>query len=148
MAYGTRTVLTVGLGVQGVLAAPLLLVGTGHASLAILLPTLFIAFFGHVTAIVAYTVTATSGLPNSEQGLAIGLATLAQTIAITVGIPIVSAVAAVRSDLVSGLHLAAGFAVVVMLAGVALIWRGLRPRSEAATDAADCTNEVARRSAA
>jgi MFS family permease len=130
--YGARTVLTVGLGVQGVLAAPLLLLGTSPASLAILLPTLFIAFYGHVTALVAYTVIATSGLPNSEQGLATGLVTLAQTIAITIGIPIVSAVAAVEADLLDGLRFAAGFEVVAMLIGVALIWRGLRPRRDVA----------------
>jgi MFS family permease len=129
--YGARTVLTAGLGVQGVLTAPLLLLGTSRTSLAILLPTLFIAFFGHVTAIVAYTVTATSDLPNSEQGLATGLTTLAQTIAITIGIPIVSAVAAVQPGLLDGLHVAAGFELVVMLVGVALIWRGLRPRASA-----------------
>jgi MFS family permease len=138
--YGVRTVLCVGLGVQGALTAPLLLLGTERGSLAILIPTLFIAFYGHVTALVAYTVTVTSGLPNSEQGLATGLVTLAQQISITIGIPIVSAVAAVHSGLLDGLHFAAGFEIVVMLAGVALIWHGLRSRdgdtAEESTDAA------------
>jgi MFS family permease len=130
--YGARTVLSVGLGVQGVLTAPLLLLGTSRASLAILIPTLFIAFYGHVTALVAYTVAVTSGLPNSEQGLATGLVTLAQQISVTVGIPIISAVAAIQTGLLNGLHFAAGVEVVVMLVGVALIWRGLRPRAKAA----------------
>jgi len=133
--YGARTVLTVGLGVQGLLTAPLLLLGTNHDSLAILLPTLFISFFAHVTALVAYMVTATSGLANSEQGLATGLATLAQQVAMTVGIPIVSAVAAAQHGLLDGLHFVAGLAVVVTLVGVALISRGLRPGTEAAVGA-------------
>lgn len=131
--YGPRTVLTVGLAVQGVVNAPLLLLGSGRASLVILLPTLFVAFFAHVVAIVSYMVTATSGLPNSEQGLATGLATLAQQIGITVGIPVISAVAALRTGLLSGLHLVAILEVVVMLVGVALIWNGLRPRAETVT---------------
>ena len=37
-------------------------------------------------------VTATSGLPDGEQGLATGLATMSQQIGITMGIPIMSAV--------------------------------------------------------
>jgi MFS family permease len=131
--YGPRTVLTVGLAVQGVMNAPLLLLGSSRASLVILLPTLFIAFFAHVVAIVSYMVTATSGLPNSEQGLATGLATLAQQIGITVGIPVIGAVAALRTGLLSGLHLVAILEVVVMLLGVALIWNGLRSRAETVT---------------
>jgi MFS family permease len=127
--HGARRVLIAGLGVQGVFAAPLLLLGTSRTSLVILLPTLFVAFFGHVTAIVAYTVTATSGLPNSEQGLAAGLTSLAQSIAITVGIPVVSVVAATQTGLLNGLRFAACLEVVVMLVGVALVWHGLRPRS-------------------
>jgi predicted MFS family arabinose efflux permease len=135
--YGTRTMLTVGLAAQGLMNVPLLLVGSGRISLVILLPTLFVAFFAHVTAIVSYMVTATSGLPDSEQGLATGLATLAQQIGITVGIPVISAVAAVRSGLLAGLHFAATLEIVVLLIGVALIWHGLRPRAETMTDAAD-----------
>jgi len=47
---------------------PLMLLGTHKAWLAVLLPALFFGFFGHVTLIVAYTVTATPGLPGSDQG--------------------------------------------------------------------------------
>jgi predicted MFS family arabinose efflux permease len=131
--YGTRAVLTAGLGVQGLMNVPLLLLGSGRISLVILLPTLFVAFFAHVTAIVSFMVTATSGLPNSEQGLATGLATLAQQIGITVGIPVISAIAAVRTGLLPGLHVVAAVEIVVLLVGVALIWRGLRAPSEVVT---------------
>jgi hypothetical protein len=37
-------------------------------------------------------VTATSGLPDSEQGLATGIATMSQQVGITMGIPVMSAV--------------------------------------------------------
>ena len=52
--------------------------------------------YGHVVAIVGYLVTATSGLPNSEQGLATGITTMTQQVSITVGIPIMSAIATAR----------------------------------------------------
>ena len=41
-------------------------------------------------------VTATTGLPDDEQGLATGLATMSQQIGITMGIPIMSAIATAR----------------------------------------------------
>lgn len=73
---GARTVLTAGLLTQAACTAPLMLLGADKAWLAVLLPALFCGFFGHVTSIVSYTVTATSGLPDSDQGLATGLTTL------------------------------------------------------------------------
>ncbi|WP_111552286.1 MFS transporter [Kitasatospora sp. SolWspMP-SS2h] len=129
--FGTRAVLTVGLSVQGLATAPLVLLGTDRVMLAVLLPALFISFFGHVTSIVAYTVTATSGLPDSEQGLATGLAALSQQVAATIGIPILSAVAASRAVQLDGIRLALGVDVIVTLLAVGLVWVGLRPRAEA-----------------
>ncbi|MFJ1756331.1 MFS transporter [Kitasatospora sp. NPDC088134] len=128
--FGTRTVLTVGLSVQGLATAPLILLGTDRIMLAVLLPALFISFFGHVTSIVAYTVTATSGLPDSEQGLATGLTALSQQVAVTIGIPILSAVAATRAVQLDGIRLALAVDVAVTLVAVGLIWIGLRPRVE------------------
>jgi hypothetical protein len=104
--------------------------GADPVALAILIPALFIGFFGHVTAIVAYTVTATSGLPDEEQGLATGLTSMTQQVAITVGIPILSAIAATQSLQLVGIHLALVVNVIVTLASVILIWSGLRPRGE------------------
>ncbi|MFF7456676.1 MFS transporter [Kitasatospora sp. NPDC008115] len=134
--FGTRTVLTVGLAVQGLATAPLVLLGTDRVMLAVLLPALFIGFFGHVTSIVAYTVTATSGLPDSEQGLATGLAALSQQVAVTIGIPILSAVAATRTVQLDGIRLALAVDVAITLLAVVLIWTGLRTRSEAVPAAA------------
>ena len=105
--YGARTVLAVGLLGQAAFTAPLVLLGTGNAWLAVLVPALFFGFFGHVTVIVSFMVTATSGVPDSEQGLASGLApTLTQQVGITIGIPILGAVAATQASLLSGIQLA------------------------------------------
>jgi MFS family permease len=123
---GNRAVLVGGLTVQALATAPLLFLGTDRWSLAILVPALFIGFFGHVSAIVAFTVTATGGLPDQEQGLATGLTSMTQQVAGTVGIPVLSAVAATQTAQLAGLHLALGVNVVVTLACAALIHFGLR----------------------
>jgi hypothetical protein len=75
---------------------------------------------------VAYTVTATSGLPDDEQGLATGLSTLTQQVAITVGIPVLSAVAAIGQSTMDGTHLAVAVDVALTLISAAVIYRGLR----------------------
>jgi MFS family permease len=135
--FGSRLVLTVGVLVQGLATVPLVFLGTDRAALAILIPALFIGFFGHVTAIVAYTVTGTSGLPNEQQGLATGLTSMTQQVAITVGIPILSAVAATQSVEVTGIRLALSVDVAVTLVSALLIWSGLRPRDERRAAMAD-----------
>ncbi|MFG2003991.1 MFS transporter [Spirillospora sp. NPDC048911] len=128
--FGGRTVLVAGLTVQGLATLPLVFLGDGLIALAILIPALFVGFFGHVTAIVAYTVTGTSGLPDEEQGLATGLTSMTQQVAITIGIPILSAVAATQSGELTGLHLALTVNVAVTLASALLIWLGLHSRGE------------------
>jgi MFS family permease len=135
--YGSRKVLAVGLLMQSGFTATLLPVGTGTGWLAVLIPSLFIGFFGHVTSIVAYMVTATSGLPDSEQGLASGLAALTQQIGIAVGVPILGTIAAIQTSLLSGIRLALAVDVVVTVVTIALIWNGLRPRTEAVATASD-----------
>ncbi|GAA3467864.1 MFS transporter [Nonomuraea roseola] len=134
--FGTRKVLTLGLAVQGLATLPLVFLGADRMALVVLIPALFIGFFGHVTSIVAYTVTGTSGLPDEEQGLATGLTSMTQQVAITVGIPILSAVAATRSVELTGIHLALSVNVAVTLLSVVLVWFGLRPRGERRTAAA------------
>ncbi|MFI7705240.1 MFS transporter [Nonomuraea sp. NPDC049480] len=134
--FGNRAVLTVGLAVQGLATLPLVFLGADRAALMVLIPALFVGFFGHVTCIVAYTVTGTSGLADEEQGLATGLTSMTQQVAITVGIPILSALAATQSVELAGIHLALSVDVAVTLASVVLIWFGLRPRGERRTAAA------------
>ena len=65
-------------------------------------------------------------MPDQEQGLAAGLASTTQQVAITVGIPALSAIEALAADPVDGYHLALAVAVVAMLAVVAHLGRGLR----------------------
>ncbi len=126
--FGSRRVLVAGLTVQALATVPLMFLGPDRSALLILVPALFIGFFGHVPAIVAFTVTATSGLPDEEQGLATGLTSMTQQVAITLGIPLLSAIAATGSSALAGMHLALGVDVVVTLASVALVAAGLRPR--------------------
>jgi MFS family permease len=128
--FGYRKVLFAGVVVQGLSTLPLVFIGSGRVWLAVLIPALFISFFGHVTSIVSYTVTATSGLPNEEQGLATGLTLMTQNVAITVGIPFLSSVAATQSEQLTGIHLALTVDVAVTLASAVLVWIGLRPRGE------------------
>jgi len=124
--FGSRKVLTAGLAVQGLATLPLAFLGTDRIVLVALIPALFIGFFGHVTSIATYMVVATSGLPNKEQGLATGLASMTQQVAIAIGIPILSAIAVTQSAQLRGLHLALLVDIVVTLVSVALIWVGLR----------------------
>jgi hypothetical protein len=69
----------------------------------------------------------------SEQGLA----TLTHQIGITIGVPILSAIAATQALLLTGIHLALAVNVLVSLTVVTLVWTGLRPRPHAATDERD-----------
>jgi predicted MFS family arabinose efflux permease len=131
--YGPRNVLAVGLLVQTGFTAPLIFLGASNVWICVLIPALFVGFFGHVTAIVACMVTATSDVPDSEQGLATGLASMTQQIGITFGIPILGAVAATQPSLLSGIHLALAVNVLLTLTAVVLIWSCLRPRPEAPT---------------
>jgi MFS family permease len=128
--HGYRKVLVAGMAVQGLSTLPLISVGADRIGLAILIPVLFISFFGHVTSIVAYTVTSTSGLPNDEQGLATGLTSMTQQVGVTIGIPILSAIAATQASQLPGIHLALTVNVIVTFVGVVLVWIGLRPRAE------------------
>jgi MFS family permease len=126
---GARKVLVTGLAVQPLATAPMLLVGTDPAVLWILVPALFVSFFAHVSAIVAFMVTATSGLPDAEQGLATGLASMTQQIGITVGIPVLSAVAATQAVELAGIHLALGVDVAVTLVAVIVLAGRMRGRA-------------------
>jgi MFS family permease len=120
--FGSRKVLLLGMSVQGLATLPLIFLGADRAALMILVPALFIGFFAHVTAIVAFMVTGTSGLPNEEQGLATGLTSMTQQVAITIGIPILSSVAATQSVELTGIHLALSVNVAVTLVSVVVIW--------------------------
>jgi hypothetical protein len=103
----------------------------------LLIPALFVGFVGHITAVVAATVTATSDVPDANKGFATGLVTTSQRIAVTVGIPVLGAVMAIRADdLLAGIRLALAADVLLTLTAVAMIRTGLhrlRPASKATT---------------
>ncbi|WP_246609263.1 MFS transporter [Nonomuraea rhizosphaerae] len=89
---GDRGTLVIGFLVQAAATASLALLGADPGWIWLLLAATFVGGVGNMLAIVAFMVTATSGLPDSEQGLATGLATMTQQIGITMGIPVMSAV--------------------------------------------------------
>jgi MFS family permease len=122
---GARVVLLVALLVQGGMTAPLIVLGTEPTWLWLLIPALFGGFFGHITAVVAATVTATSGVPDANKGLATGLITTSQRVAVTVGIPLLGAVMASRGDLLAGIRLALAVDVLVTVMAAILIRAGL-----------------------
>ncbi|MFI9102643.1 MFS transporter [Streptomyces fildesensis] len=131
--HGTRTVMTVGLLVQAVATAAFCWLGTdGGSALTLLLAASAVGAFGHLAAIVGYMVTATSGLPDDEQGLATGLASMTQQVGITMGIPVLSAIATARTtatgSVLSGIHTALLVDALIVLAGSALVFAGLRRR--------------------
>jgi MFS family permease len=126
--WGARVVLLLALLVQGGFTLPMILLGTDPIWLWLLIPMLFGGFLGHITAVVAATVTATSGVPDAHKGLATGLLATSQRIAVTVGIPLLGAVMTIRADLLTGIHLALAADVLLTLMAVAIIRAGLNRR--------------------
>lgn len=91
---GAKATLVLGLTLQGLSTLSFLFLGMDMAiGFTHILVATAVGGFGHVLCIVSYTVAVTSGLPDSEQGLATGLAAQTQQIAFTIGTPIVSAIA-------------------------------------------------------
>jgi MFS family permease len=141
--FGSPTVLVAGLLGQSVGSVVIATMTRGDSVLILLLGG-SVWIFGNLQAIVGYNVTATSGLANEEQGLATGLATTTQQVALTVGIPIMSALAATRTAgllragdgqldaLVGGFHLALGVDAGIALVGTALLAAGLLRRKASA----------------
>ncbi|NUP52589.1 MAG: MFS transporter [Catenulispora sp.] len=135
--FGARATLVGGLIAQGALIAPLALIDSSNGTL-LLLTVAAAAAFGHLGAIVAYGVTATSGLSDAEQGLATGLVTTSQQVGLTIGIPLFSALASARADslreaghtakdaLTGGIRLGLGADGLVVLVVAVLVGLGLR----------------------
>ncbi|WP_158690486.1 MFS transporter [Streptomyces sp. 142MFCol3.1] len=93
---GTRNALVAGFLVQAAATVPLVFLGAGSGWIYVLLATTFAGGVANLVVIVGFMVTATSRLPDEEQGLANGLATMSQQIGITMGIPVMSDVATAR----------------------------------------------------
>lgn len=98
---GARTGLAGGLLIQAAGTAALVLI-SAERGLAVILPATAVLGFGHVLAVVSFTIVATSGLPSHAQGLAGGLVQTAQQVGAGLGLAALTAVAAARSDARSG----------------------------------------------
>jgi predicted MFS family arabinose efflux permease len=91
-ATSARTTLVWGLILQAVLTVPIAFLGTASWWVVVIVVTTFLSGLVNLAAIVAFLVTATSGVAAAEQGVATGLATMSQQIGFTTGIPIMSAI--------------------------------------------------------
>lgn len=93
---GSKNAIVIGLLIQAAATIPLVFLSTGSGTMILMLIATFIGGVANLIAIVGFMVTATSGLPDDEQGLATGLATMSQQVGITMGIPIMSAIVTTR----------------------------------------------------
>lgn len=91
---GNKNTIITGLTIQAAATGSLLFINSDQASLVIVLIATFVGGVANLAAIVGFMVTATTGLPDTEQGLATGLTTMSQQIGITMGIPVMSTIIA------------------------------------------------------
>jgi EmrB/QacA subfamily drug resistance transporter len=124
--YGARTALVAGGLLQAAATLSLYALGDDRSWLWLLLAGTFAGGVGNMLAIVGFMVTATSGLPDSEQGMATGLATMTQQIGITMGTPIMSAVVVTSTTVLDGIGLAVLVNAAIVLAGAVLAGLFLR----------------------
>ncbi|TXS20775.1 MFS transporter [Streptomyces sp. ms191] len=117
---GARTALVAGGLLQAAATLALYALGDDRSGLWLLLAATFLGGVGNMLAIVGFMVTATSGLPDSEQGMATGLATMTQQIGITMGTPIMSAVVVTSATVLDGIGLAVLVNAAIVLAGAVL----------------------------
>jgi EmrB/QacA subfamily drug resistance transporter len=99
---GAKSAIVIGFLIQAAATLSLVLLGQDSAWMALLLVATFVGGVANLIAIVGFMVTATTGLPDEEQGLATGLATMSQQVGITMGIPIMSAIATARVTSLGG----------------------------------------------
>ncbi|HKS50152.1 MAG TPA: MFS transporter [Amycolatopsis sp.] len=133
----SRTTLFWALLLQAVATGALFALGDGRQWLTLMIVATAVGGFAHVLSVVSFMVTATSGLSDHEQGLATAMTSLTQQVGITMGIPILSAVATARINGMSPTHSQAqsvlggtSYAIavdaVIVLAGALLIGYFLR----------------------
>lgn len=134
---GNVRLLTISMAVQGLAILPLAFLGTTPSILYVVVPCLVVAFFAHVSAIVSFIVTGTSGLPNEEQGLATGLTSMTQQVAITVGTPILVAVATTQATEAVGVQFALRVDVAFTLLSALVVGIGLTSRARQEEPVAD-----------
>ncbi|MEN3269880.1 MFS transporter [Pseudonocardia sp.] len=99
---GAKNAIVLGFLLQAAATLSLVLLGQSKEWMLLLLAATFVGGVANLIAIVGFMVTATTGLPDEEQGLATGLATMSQQVGITMGIPIMSAIATARVHSLGG----------------------------------------------
>ncbi|WTH13078.1 MFS transporter [Streptomyces sp. NBC_01578] len=124
--YGNRTTIVTGGAVQAAATLALAALGSSGAWIWLLLAATFVGGIGNMLMIVGFMVTATSGLSDAEQGLATGLATMTQQVGITMGIPVMSAIATARMTALgdTGPHGVLSGVTVAILVNSALVLAG------------------------
>lgn len=100
--FGNRRAIVLGGAVQAAATLALVALGTSGAWIWLLLAATFVGGVGNMLMIVGFMVTATSGLPDAEQGRATGLATMTQQVGIALGIPVMSAVVTAGTGAATG----------------------------------------------
>lgn len=123
---GTRAAISLGLAVQAAATLPLVFLSTDRDWVLPLLALTFVGGVANLTAIVGYTVAATTGVARERHGLATGLVTLSQQVGIALGTPVMSAIATgvAAPTLLPGLQTAVGVnAAMVAVMAVAAGWR-------------------------
>ncbi|GGU73800.1 MFS transporter [Streptomyces litmocidini] len=118
--FGSRAALVSGGLLQAAATLALYGLGDDRGGLALLLAATFAGGVGNMLAIVGFMVTATSGIPDGEQGTATGLATMTQQIGITMGTPVMSAVVVTAPVLLDGIGRAVLVNAAVVAAGAVL----------------------------
>lgn len=135
-----QAAIVAGLLVQAVATASLLGLGTSSASIWLLLVATFVGGVANLVAIVGFMVSATSGLPDTEQGLATGLANMSTQVGITIGIPVMATVVAATLPaagaagprvLLDSIVAAVGVNVAICVLTAAAVGFALRPRRSA-----------------
>ncbi|GGR75673.1 MFS transporter [Streptomyces aureoverticillatus] len=126
--FGPRRTLVGSLLGQGVFVAALVAVGEGAWSVWLATVAVSVASMFHLGAIVSYGVAVTSGVPDSEQGLATGLVTSTQQVGITVGIPLLGVLATTTDDVLAGTRTVLLLDAAIVLAAAVLVAVGLRRR--------------------
>ncbi|MEU6310820.1 MFS transporter [Streptomyces sp. NPDC047014] len=101
--FGARRTLIASLLGQGLLSSALLGIGPDSGALLATV-AVSLASMCHLGAIVSYGVVATSGVPNTDQGLATGLVTTTQQIGLTIGIPLLGILATTEPTLYAGVR--------------------------------------------
>ncbi|WP_066952618.1 MFS transporter [Streptomyces lushanensis] len=134
---GTTPALVTGGLVQAVATVALVGLGDSRSSMWLLLTATFVGGVGNMLVIVGFMVTATSGLPDAEQGMATGMATMSQQVGITMGTPIMSAVVTAHAGgsadaevILDGVSVAVLVNALIVVAGVIMAALFLRTGKE------------------